>query len=132
MEATGRYSTELTVWMLDARASLHPAIVNPHYTAAFIKSMGVRNKTDRLEARALGFYGIERHPMPYEPPTPEHAELRALSRYRDSLVRQQTVLKNQMKETCDCATVQKMQNKRIRLLAGDIARIEQAMKDIVE
>ena len=73
MEATGNYSTELAVWMLSQRQSLRPAIANPRHTSAFIKSMGVRNKTDRLEARALGFYGVERHPRPYEAPRPEQA-----------------------------------------------------------
>ena len=85
MEATGKYSIELAVWLLDQQPSLQPAIVCPSHTAAFIKSLGLRNKTDRLEARALAFYGVEREPVPYEPPTPELAELQALSRYRDTL-----------------------------------------------
>ncbi len=131
MEATGNYSTELAVWMLSQRQSLRPAIANPRHTSAFIKSMGLRNKTDRLEARALGFYGVERHPQPYEAPRPEHAELRALSRYRDSLVRQRTALKNQIQEPCASPFVQKMQAKRLRLLTHDIERVEEQMKILV-
>ena len=131
MEATGRYSTELAVWMLAQRPTLTPAIANPSQTAAFIKSMGVRNKTDRLEARALGFYGIERRPGPYEAPSPEHAELRALSRYRASLVGEQTRLKNQMTETCGSAFIKKTQAKRLRLLSADITRVEKEMKQLV-
>lgn len=132
MEATGNYSTELAVWMLSQRQTLNPAIANPRHTSAFIKSMGVRNKTDRLEARALGFYGVERHPLAYEVPSPEQAELRALSRYRDTLVRQRTALKNQMKETCESTFVQKIQAKRLRLLTRDIERVEQQMKALVD
>ena len=122
MEATGNYSTELAVWMLSQRQTLSPAIANPRHTSAFIKSMGLRNKTDRLEARALGFYGVERRPLAYEAPSPEQAELRSLSCYRDTLVRQRTALKNQMKETCESAFVQKIQAKRLRLLTRDIER----------
>ena len=70
MEATGNYSTELAVWMLSQRQTLRPAIANPRHTSAFIKSMGLRNKTDRLEARALGFYGVERHPAGLRSPQP--------------------------------------------------------------
>lgn len=132
MEATGNYSIQLAVWMLSARPSLAPAIVNPHHTAAFIKSMGVRNKTDSLEARALGFYGVERHPAAYEAPSPEHAELRALSRYRNQLVRQRTMMKNQMQEPCACAFVKKNQKKRLRLISDDIDRVEKEMKALVE
>ena len=132
MEATGNYSTELAVWMLSQRQSLRPAIANPRHTSAFIKSMGLRNKTDRLEARALGFYGVERHPRPYEVPRPEQAELRALSRYRDSLVRQRTALKNQTKETSASTFVQKIQAKRLRLLTHDIERVEEQMKALLD
>lgn len=132
MEATGSYSTELAVWMLSQRPTLRPAIANPRHTSAFIKSMGVRNKTDRLEARALGFYGVERRPLAYQAPSPEQAELRSLSRYRDSLVRQRTALKNQMKETRESTFVQKNQAKRLRLLTADIGRVEQQMKTLVE
>ncbi len=131
MEATGNYSTELAQWMLSQRPTLNPAIANPRHTSAFIKSMGVRNKTDRLEARALGFYGIERRPPAYQPPSPEMAELRALSRYRDGLVRERTALKNRIKETRESAFVRKNQAKRLRLLTGDIERVEEQMKTLV-
>ncbi len=131
MEATGKYSTELALWMLAQRPTLTPAIANPSQTAAFIKSMGVRNKTDRLEARALGFYGIERRPGPYEAPSPEYMELRELSRYRDSLVRERTGLKNQMTETCGSAFIKKTQGKRLRLLSADITRVEKEMKQLI-
>lgn len=131
MEATGRYSTELAVWLLELRPSLRPAIVNPYHTAAFMKSLGLRNKTDRLEARALAFYGAERRPVPYEPLTPERAELRELSRYRDTLVRQKVAEKNRASEPQTSALVQKLQRKRLRLIEDDIKRVETEMRGIV-
>lgn len=132
MEATGRYSTELALWLLDARPATSPAIVNPRHTAAFIQSMGLRNKTDRLEARALGFYGTERQPAPYEPPTPEAAELRELSRLRDYLVNEATRLKNKQHEQHDSRYVGAMIAKRLRLLKDDIARVERQMRELVQ
>lgn len=131
MEATGSYSSELAVWVLCVRPSLSPAIVNPYDTAAFIKNMGVRNKTDRLEARAPGLYGVERRPQPYEPLSPEHARLRSLSRYRDQLVRERTMMKNRMQESGACAFMKKSQNKRLRLIGDDIERVEKEMKALV-
>lgn len=132
MEATGNYSTELATWLLDARASLQPAIANPQYTSAFIKSMGVRNKTDRLDARALGFYGVERTPIPYEPLSPEQAELRELSRCRDYLVEERTRLKNKHKETCASSKVTKLFEKRLKQLTNDIRKVEAQMKRLVD
>ncbi len=132
MEATGDYSIHLAVWMLEQRPSLAPAIANPRQTHNFIESMGVRNKTDRLDARALGFYGVERNPMAYETPSPEMADLRTLSRYRETLVRQRTALKNQMHKTNVCAYVVKDQKKRLRQLMRGIERVEKEMKALVD
>ena len=132
MEATGTYSVELAVWLLERRASLEPAIVCPSHTAAFIKSLGLRNKTDTIDARALAFYGVEREPPPYEPPTPEIAELRALSRCRDALVRERTAADNRAQEGSVSKLVQRIQAKRLRLLDGDIQRIEADMKRLVD
>lgn len=132
MEATGAYSTELTVWLLEQRPALRPAIVTPWHTANFIKSLGLRNKTDQLEARALAFYGLERRPVPYEPLTPEHAELRELSRYRDALIQQRVAEDNRAQEPHTSAFVRKLQQKRLRLMQADIERIEAAMRQLVE
>ena len=132
MEATGRYSQELAMWMLEKCPALAPAIAPPHQTAAFIKSLGLRNKTDKLEARALGFYGLERQPVPYEPLTPDQAELQDLSRCRDFLVRQRVALGNRVQETHASPTVRALERKRLRLLEADIERLEQAMHRVVD
>lgn len=131
MEATGKYSVELTLWMLESCPTLAPAIVNPRFTAHFIKSMGLRNKTDRMDACALAFYGIERQPCAYTPPPPEYTELRELSRYRDGLVRQRTMLKNQTHENTSSAVVRRNLAKRLGLLTKDIVRIESEMNTLV-
>lgn len=96
MEATGKYSVELTAWLLAKRPTLRPAIENPKNTSAFIDSLGQRNKTDGLDARGLAFYGVERRPAPYEPLSKTRQELRDLSRCRDTLVEQRTALKNRL------------------------------------
>lgn len=131
MEATGRYSTELAVWLLAQRPCLAPAIASPRQTAAFIKSLGLRNSTDQLAARALALYGRERRPQAYVPLSPEEQELRDLCRYRDTLVRQSTAVKNQAGETTASAFVRHNQRKRLRLLAGDIERTETQLRDLV-
>jgi transposase len=131
MESTGSFSTELCAWMLKQRDSLSPAIETARYTAHYLKSMGLRNKTDRLEARALGFYGIERNPRPYTKPAPEYLELPQLSRYRDNLVHQQTRLKNQTHETTT-AFIKHEQQKQLTRLKKDITRVEKAMKDLIK
>ena len=132
MEATGSYSMELAVWMMEQRPSLTPAIAPPHQTAAFITSMGFRNKTDQLDARALGFYGMERQPVAYQPLSKEEASLRELVRYRRVLVVQQTADKNRSKETSHCPLVRKVEKKRMAQLARDIEKVEQEMHKLLD
>lgn len=131
MEATGRYSVELAAWMMEGRPGLAPAIEPPRQTAAFITSMGLRNVTDKLAARCLAVYGLERRPKPYEPPSPEELELREVCRYRDSLVCERTAVKNQAGETTTSAFVERNRQKRLRLLDADIERTETEMRHLV-
>jgi transposase len=131
MEATGVYSLELSAWLCTQCPMLAPAIVNPERTASFIKSMGLRNKTDRLDARALAFYGAERHPAPYEPLTSEHRALRDLSRYRDALVVEKVAEINREEQHPQSKLVRKLQARRAQQRQRDIDKIETEMKRII-
>lgn len=127
MEATGRYSVELAAWMAQACPPLSPAIASPHQTAAFIKSLGLRNKTDRMDARALALYGVERRPRAYQPPPACEGELRELVRYRDFLVRQKVAAENRAEEMRDSKYVQRTMRRQIRQLERDIEKTEKEM-----
>ena len=131
MEATGRYSVELTTWLVAKRPTLRPAIENPKNTKAFIDSLNQRNKTDGLDARGLAFYGIERRPAPYEPLSKTRQELRELNRYRDALVAQRTALKNRSHEKSSSKIVTRMQVRQLRQLDKDISTVEQEMKLLI-
>jgi len=132
MEATGRYSTELAVWMAECRPALAPAIQPPHHTAAFIKSMGLRSKTDKLEARALGFYGMERQPVAYKPADKKEALLRDLARHRDFLVRQRVNEANRAEEVNHCTFARKMADRRLAQTDRDIEKTEAQMHKVVD
>jgi transposase len=132
MEATGRYSTELSVWLVERRATLAPAIEPPRQTAAFMESLGIRTMTDQVAARALAAYGMERQPEAYQAASPEELELREVCRYRHSLVEQRTALLNQADECSLGRFVARNQAKRIALLDGDIKRAEAEMRRLVK
>jgi transposase len=132
MEATGRYSIELAIWMTECRPSLAPAIEAPQQTAAFMKSLGLRGKTDKMEARALGFYGIERQPCAYQPAEKEEALLRDLVRYRDFLVQQRVAEQNRAEEMKHCPFVAKMAAKRLAQMGKDVEKIESEMHKVAD
>lgn len=132
MEATGGYSVQLAAWMGQQRPSLAPAVAPPRQTAAFIKSLGLRNKTDRLEARALGFYGMERQPAPYQALSSEEASLRELSRYRDFLVRQRVAEGNRVKEMSSCPLASRTIHRRLTQMDRDIQKLEAEMRKRID
>lgn len=127
MEATGKYSSELAVWLLETRRPLAAAIVNPQPAAHFIQSLALRNTTDRLAARALALYGLQRRPAPYEPPSKEEAGLRELTRYRHFLVEECTAMKNHAGEKAHTQVVLRTQARRRNRIEKDIAALEEQM-----
>jgi transposase len=131
MEATGKYSMALAQWMRTQCPMLAPAIVNPRQTANFIRSLGLRNATDPLAARALAFYGAERSPEPYTPPPPEYVELQSLNRYRDALVRERVAETNRGEEDCASSLVNKLHLQQLRQLDRAVERVETEMKALV-
>lgn len=131
MESTGKYSMELSAWLIGKRASLEPAIANAAMTANFIKSLGIRNKTDRLESRALAFYGVERRPAPYEPPTGVYKELRELCRFRNEMVKEQTACKNRNNEASSNPVIRRLAKRKLREIEKHIKDIEKEIRKVL-
>jgi transposase len=132
MEATGSYSVELAGWLNEQCPALAPAIANPRQTAAYLDSMQLRNKTDRVEARALAFYGAERRPAPYESLSPEQQELRALSRHRDTLIDEKVREQNRSQEPFTSTLLTRLRKRHLAQLKRDIAKIEARMKEVIQ
>lgn len=59
LEATGGYEMELLLSLCDKGITVHRA--NTRKVKSFIRSFGHAAKTDALDAKALAFYGCERH-----------------------------------------------------------------------
>jgi transposase len=132
MEATGRYSQELAVWLAAQDRRFETAIVNPHEAAHHRKSFGLRNNTDKLAARALALFGLERRPAAFEALTPARAALRALCRYREDLVGMATAAKIRLQEPPADPWVRKQEQAQLRQLERAIDKVEKKMKAHVE
>lgn len=131
VEATGRYSVEAIGWLLEADAAVAPACVNPLHAKRFGQSLGLRNKTDDVDARMLARLGSERTPAPYEPPEPVYLELRALVRERRQLVEEQTRLGNRISEGSDSAFIRKQRTRRLKTLKRDIERLDEEIARVI-
>ena len=132
MEATGQYSLELAAWLTAARPALRPTIADPKAVCHFIRSLRLRNKTDRTDAAALARYGAERSPEPSPAPAPEYATLRDMSRQRTFIVNTIVAARNRLEEIAASREVAALHRKTIRRLEDDLLQIESLMRQHVK
>ena len=83
VEATGDYERALVAAL--CAAGLPIAVVNPKRVRACAKALGIRAKTDRLDARVIARYGLMVRPRPSETRDRDRLELAELLAYRDQL-----------------------------------------------
>jgi transposase len=124
MEATGRFSLELLVWLVKERPDLAPAIVNPRQAKHFHKGLGLRNKTDAVDARSLGLMGCHQKPRSYQSPPAEYRQLRELMRLRRDLVNIQTAEGQRLEELPEKA------KGPLRILRSHLKHLEKLLKRI--
>src|SRR6266550_7523354 len=83
LEATGPYSHALALWLHGAGHRL--SLLNPRRVKQYARSAGNRNKTDLLDAARDADFICAHQLAPWQPPTLEVAQLRALVRRREEL-----------------------------------------------
>lgn len=74
MESTGRYSLELASWILQKDPQAKVSIINPRRVLDHARAVGVRNKTDRLDAGVIATYAATYPPRPWSPASHSLAE----------------------------------------------------------
>ena len=76
MEATGTYHQELANYLFDHQVRVF--VVNPLRVKRFVESEGLRNKTDKGDAKALARFALHNELEPWEAPSKSVRELQAL------------------------------------------------------
>jgi transposase len=128
MESTGGYCKELATWLKEARPNLHVAIANPFIVKSYGRSLALRNKTDRLDARLLARFGQDRQPAAWIQLPPAQEELRALVRTRSSLVHMLVSARNRLSEhVCPFPLARQPQEILIQTLETQIQSLNQAI-----
>lgn len=128
MEATGSY------WELAAEtlsdAGLPVSVVNPALISAHAKSLGLRSKTDRIDARTQAHFCREKRPALWRPPTRAERTLRALVLRHQALVEIQPQEKNRLESAR--AEVRASLQAHLDWLAQELERIEQAIREHID
>lgn len=132
MEVTGKYSLQLCAWLMQQRPQLQPAIVHPLQAKHFHQSLGLRNRTDKVDCRSLGLMGRERRPRPYQPLPPSYQQIRELSRQRRRLIDTKVAERQRLQESQQaCAVLRRNLQSHVRHLEKLIQRLEQALDEVV-
>jgi transposase len=111
MESTGGYCKELVGWLKQSQPGLHVAIANPFIVKSYGRSLALRNKTDRMDARLLARFGQDRQPPAWTPLPVAQEHLRSLVRTRAYLMHQLVGTRNRVREH-ECPSPLAMQSQK--------------------
>jgi len=92
METTGCYSQHLTDWINLLHPEVGITIENARNIHAFIQSLNLPHKTDKLDAQAIARFGTERQPKSTKRPSKTLLTIRELS--RTALIKARVDLQN--------------------------------------
>lgn len=134
MEATGVYYEELayTLYELD-NTIVH--VLLPNIAKKYFESLNVKIKTDKVDSKILGQMGLERFLKPWVLSSKIYRNLRTLSREKGQLVKESTMVKNQLHAETHTAeplkrTITRFKN-RIKYLAKQIKSVEQDIDKVL-
>jgi len=99
MEATGVYWEGIAEYF--AAQGMTVSVVNPAQIKAFGISQMVRTKTDKVDARLIAGFCFERHPDPWQAPTPSEQALRAMVLRLEALQTMRTQESNRLEVARD-------------------------------
>jgi transposase len=129
IEATGRYTSQ---WVDLLKGRLGPVcIVNPARPKAFAKSLGIRDKSDRVDACVIALYAVATRPKPTTAHSSAQRELRELCRLHHALQEQCQANQQRLLDGSSSSFVRSTLKKTIADLQRQMRRIEQAMDNLI-
>ncbi len=130
MESTGSYSSQLAFWLRNLREQFAISIINPRQIKHYGAQLGVRSKTDIIDARMIACYGAERQPEANVKKPSVYRELRSLSRCRESLVESISKFKQQSQEVSREDLTNNVRMTVLEMLETTISTLEEQLEQI--
>lgn len=134
MEATGVYHEALAYYLEQEGCLI--SIILPNKISNYFKTLDVKTVTDKTSSEAIAFFGLERSLELWHSPDPIFKKLRQLTRERDQIVQERTIVKNQLHaekaEALPNASSIKRAQQRIKLLDQQEEAIMGEIKQIVQ
>jgi len=133
LEATGVYYESLAYYLYEQDFMLH--VVLPNQAKKYGQSLGIKSKTDGIDARVLAQMGLERELRVWQPISPALLGLKQLIRERDALVRIRTTASNHLHAYCHQGKPNKdsiaRSEEHIAYMDGQVKQIEKEITEFV-
>ena len=123
LEATNVYWEAVAYYLADAGHTV--SVINPALAKAHAQSLGLRSKTDAVDARVLADFCREKQPPAWVPPSMAERRLRALVQRHQALVVMQTQESNRIDTARE--EVRSSLDQHLAWLKEELARIEAAI-----
>ena len=124
-EATGAYHKAFEATFRD---KLPLVKVNPLQARRFAQSMGVRAKTDKVDAAMLARMGSALQLVPDQPSSKDHSVLKELQVTRNGLIKDQTRLKNRL-HTQTLALTRRQTKARLDQIGRQLKQLDQEINN---
>ena len=133
-EATGIYHEKLAHWLNSKRQNV--SIILPTTIANYAKTLNQKTITDKKSADVIAYYGL-RHVVEYwKPADPIFRQMKQLTRERDQIIAERTMVKNQLhaekKEAIPLKNSIKRMENRINFLKKQEKAIETELKNLIK
>jgi len=127
MEATGVYHEGLAYYLDDQGGEV--TIVLPNKISNYMRTLETKTITDKTASEAIARFGLERKLELWKRPKDIYKKLRQLSRERDQLVMERTMVKNQLHAEQAEAEPNKSSITRIKARIKMLVKQEQEIKE---
>jgi len=130
LEATGRLAWTFVAHLEDRLGPI--SIVNPARPVAYARSLGLRDKTDRIDACILALYGVANRPVPRDLPSPRLRELKELATHYCNERAELLACRNRLQEAYQSSFIRKQLAAKRRTLERRLEAIEAEMDKLIE
>lgn len=134
IEFTGVYYERLGYFLRSKEKTVHMVI--PSKSKKYCESLSIASKTDKLDAQSLSWLGLERNLREWDPISDVFLDLRTLTREREELLKERTMINNRkhamgLKAKEQPKTMSRY-GERLDLIASQIIEIEIEIKKLLQ
>ncbi len=134
LEATGIYHEQLAWFLFEQKCNV--AVVLPNKARKYKESLGLKSKTDSIDAKGLSRMACEQCLALWQPVSKKIYEMRIITRQVESVATQITVVQNQLHALSHgmyhIKEIEKMLLKQIELLCEQKEKMQQTLLCLVD